>query len=152
MASVKQLFFLTTMDEEEINGVFDRFPKLGERVRDWMVIARQNDYIVVHIIIRFNQAVVDRLKALPEYLGHSYKKIAQKAKDGDAICLNVLKKIIFTTWEIDNPDPEGPAKINYRGSLDEWIDAGRPERLSGWYCAHVWLGQAVEIPSHNEIE
>ena len=138
-----QGFFLTTMDEEEINGVFDRFPKLGERVRDWVVIARQNDYIVVHIILEFSQAVVDRLRARPEYLGHSYKKIAQEAKAGDQTCLQVLKRVVFTTWEVGGEV--------YRGSLGEWITAGRPARLSGWFIAHVWLGQEVAIPTDEDI-
>jgi len=148
-----QGFFLTTMDEEEIEGILEKFPKLGERVRDWVVIAEEAGQIVVHIIIEFNQAVVNRLKARPEYLGRSYKEIAQKAKAGDNTCKAVLKRIVFTNWEIDNPDyPEGPARINYRGSLGEWIAAGRPTRLSGWYPAHVWLGQVVETPNENEVE
>lgn len=145
-----QGFFLTTMDEEEINGLFERFPKLGERVRDWVVIAKENDHIVVHIIIQHDQAVIDRLTALSEYLGHSYKKIAENAKEGDQTCLQVLKRIVFTTWEIDNPDPEGPARIPYRGSLGEWITAGRPTRLSGWYPIHVWLGRDVEVDQELE--
>lgn len=147
-----QGFFLTTMDEEGVEGVLQKFPKLGERVRDWVVIAREGNYIVVHIIIEFNQAVVNRLRARPEYLGKSYKQIAQKAKACATICKQVLKRIIFTTWEIDNPDPEGPERINYRGSLGEWIDVGRPERLSKWYPAHVWLGQGIEVPAENEVE
>jgi len=148
-----QGFFLTTMDEEEVEGVLERFPKLGERLRDWVVIAKEAGQIVVHVIIEFNQVVVDRLKARPEYLGKSYKQIAQKAKAGDTTCKQVLKRIVFTTWEIDNPDyPDGPERISYRGNLGEWIAAGRPTRLSGWYPAHVWLGQYVDVPGGSEIE
>ena len=147
----KQLFFLTTMDEEEVEGVMERFPKLGERVRDWRVIAEEAGQIVVHIIIENVQAVVDRLKSRPEYLGESYREIAQKAKAGNTTCNAVIKRIVFTSWEIDNPDPEEPDRINYKGSLKEWIDAGRPERLSGWHPAHVWLGHGMEIPD-DEVE
>lgn len=149
-----QGFFLTTMDEEEINGTFERFPKLGERVRDWRIIATQGGYVVVHIIIDYVQAVVDRLRARPEYLGKSYKKIAQNAKASDQTCLQVIKKIVFTSWEIPNPDypADGPATIAYRGSLGEWLAAGRPPRLSGWFPAHVWLGNHVDVPDESEVE
>lgn len=146
-----QGFFLTTVDEEEVEGILEKFPKLGERVRDWVVIAKEAGKIIVHIIIGFNQAVVDRLENRPEYLGKSYKQIAQKAKAGDQTCKKVLKRIVFTSWEIDNPDPEGPLKIEYRGSLGEWITAGRPQRLSSWYPSHVWLGQEVDVPTENEV-
>ncbi len=146
---LRQLFFLTTMDEEQVEDVLERFPKLGERVRDWRVIAEEAGQIVIHVIIELEQA--QRLYQRPEYLGHSYKDIAQRAKAGDATCRQVLKRIVFTNWEIDNPDPGGPPRINYRGSLGEWIDAGRPTRLSGWYPAHVWLGQEIETPVDSEI-
>jgi len=150
-ANFHQGFFLTTMDEEEVEGVLEKFPRLGERVRDWVVIAREAGQIVVHIIIQHDQVVIDRLKARPEYLGKSYKQIAQKAKAGNTTCRAVLKRIVFTNWEIDNPDyPEGPARITYRGSLGEWIAAGRPAKLSGWYPAHVWLGQTIEVDQNNE--
>ena len=149
---LKQLFFLTTMEEEQVEDVLERFPRLGERVRDWVVIAEEAGQIVVHIIIKNVQAVVNRLKNRPEYLGETYKEIAQKAKAGDTTCKKVLKRIVFTTWEIDNPDPEGPERINYRGSLGEWIDAERPTRLTGWFPAHVWLGQEIETPEEEDIQ
>ena len=146
---LRQLFFLTTMDEEQVEDILERFPKLGERVRDWVVIAKEGGKVIIHAIMDLDQA--QRLYQRPEYLGHDYKNIAQRAKAGDVTCKKVIKRIVFTTWEIDNPDPEGPERINYRGGLGEWITAKRPTRLSGWFPAHVWLGQEIANVSENDV-
>ena len=148
---LKQAFFLTEWDEEEIEGVLERFPKLGERVRDYVVLASFNDLIVVHIIIQ-DMPKDARLLQRVEYLGRDYREIAQKAKAGNTTCRQVAGQIIFTNWEIDNPDPEGPSRISYRGKLKEWIVAGRPERLSGWQVAHDWAGNGLERPGEGEVE
>lgn len=152
-ANIKQGFFLTTMTEEEIEGFVEHFPDLGERVRDWLVIGIVGENIIVHIITQ-DMPKADRLLQRIEYLGKSYKEIAQQAKAGDIPCGKAAKRIIFTTWEVDNPTypEEGPEMISYRGSLGEWLTAGRPERLSGWYPAHVWLGQDIEIPDDDDVE
>lgn len=149
---LKQAFFLTTITEEQIEETIDRHPALSERVRNWQVIAQEGNKVVIHIIADITDPdQIDRLKSHVSYLGKSYREIAQKAKASDPVCKAVIKRIVFTTWEIDNPDPEGPARINYRGSLGEWLAAGRPERLSGWLPKHVWLGQAIETPNDNEV-
>jgi len=148
--AIKQAFFLTTWDEEEIEGFLERFPKLGERVRDFRVIATINNQIVVHVITQDmdkNSRLVQRV----EYLGRDYREIAQKAKARDTTCRQVLGQIIFTNWEIDNPDPEGPPRINHKGNLKEWITAGRPTRASGWQKAHDWFGNDLNVPSEDDI-
>lgn len=150
---IKQAFFLTEWDEEEIEEILVRFPKLGERVRDYVILASFSDLIVVHIILQ--DMVKDvRLLQRVEYLGRDYKEIAQKAKADDIPCGKALKRIVFTNWEIENPayPEEGPETIPYRGSLGEWITAGRPTRLTGWFPTHVWLGQNIEIPEDDEVE
>ncbi len=150
---IKQAFFLTTWTEEEIEGFLERFPNLGERVRDHQVIATINDQIVVHIITQ-DMEKASRLVQKVEYLGRDYSEIAQKAKAGDTTCAQVLGQIVFTNWEIDNPTypEEGPPRINHRGKLKEWIVAGRPTRLSAWQKAHDWLGNNLDAPSDDEME
>lgn len=149
--TIKQAFFLTEWDEEEIEGFIQRFPKLGERVRDWIVIAEESGKYVFHVITQ-DMPKADRLLQRIEYLGKSYKQIAQRAKAGDIPCGKALKRIVFTNWEIDNPDPEGPPRINHRGTLKEWLDAGRPTRLTGWQKAHDWLGNNLDAPHESEVE
>ena len=136
---LRQLFFLTTMDEEQVEDILERFPKLGERVRDWVVIAKEGGKVIIHAIMDLDQA--QRLYQRPEYLGHDYKNIAQRAKAGNKNCQAVIKKIIFTTWGIDN----------HRGSFGEWIKVKKPKRLSGWFPAHVWLGQEIANVSENDV-
>lgn len=148
---IKQAFFLTTMTEEEIEGIIERFPSLGERVRDLRIIATVNDKIVVHVITQ-DMDKEGRLAQRPEYLGRDYREIAQKAKAGDVTCRQVLGQIIFTNWEINNPDLEGPPRINHKGNLKEWITAGRPTRASGWYKAHDWFGNDLEAPEEGDVE
>jgi len=149
---IKQAFFLTTWDEEMIEGFLERFPKLGERVRDPQVIGMVGEQIIVHVITQ-NLPKYDRLVQRVEYLGCDYREIAQKAKAEDPVCMQVTGQIIFTNWEIDNPayPEEGPARINHKGNLKEWILAGRPAR-SSWAITHVWLGNDLEIPSESDIE
>lgn len=146
----KQLFFLTIMDEEQVEDVLERFPKLDERVRDWKVIGQIGDQIIVHVIIEEEQAA--RLRQDSAYIGRDYKNIAQKAKQGDLICQQVLDEIIFTSWEEDNPDPEGPPIIMHRGKLKEWKEKSKPPKFTKWFPAHVWLGQDVETPEDDEVE
>lgn len=148
--SLHQAFFLTSFTEEEIEGVIEKFPKLGERIRNWRVIATINDEIVVHIISDIS--VFNRLSQRPEYLGQNYREIAQKAKADDLDCRKALKQIVLTSWEIDNPDypEEGLERITHHGSLGEWILAGRPERLSGWRVIHQWSGHNLEVPETVE--
>jgi len=148
---IKQAFFLTIWTEEEIEGILERFPKLGERVRDYVVLASFNGQIVVHIIIQ-DMLKDTRLLQRIEYLGRDYREIAQKAKACDVTCQQVIGQIVFTNWMIDNPDPEGLERINYKGSLKEWIVAGKPKRLSGWQKAHDWLGNGLEALGDDEIE
>ncbi|MCK5601221.1 hypothetical protein KAR91_05110 [Candidatus Pacearchaeota archaeon] len=149
---IKQAFFLTTWDEEMIEEVLERFPKLGERVRDPQVIGTVGEQIIVHIITQ-NLPKYSRLAQRVEYLGCDYREVAQKAKAGNTTCRKVLGQIIFTNWEIDNPTfpEEGPPRINHKGNLKEWILAGRPTR-SSWAITHVWFGNDLEIPSESEIE
>lgn len=149
---IKQAFFLTEWDEEEIEGFLERFPKLGERVRDLQVIAAIGEQIVVHVITQ-NLPKYDRLAQRVEYLGRDYREVAQKAKAGNIPCRQALGQIIFTNWEIDNPayPEEDPPRINHKGNLKEWIVAGRPAR-SSWAITHVWFGNDLEIPSENEID
>ena len=149
-ADLHQAFFLTTMTEQEIEGVIEKFPNLGEKVRNWRVIATINDEIVVHVIA--DTSVFDRLSQREEYLGKSYREIAQKAKAGDPDCQKVLKQIVLTSWEIDNPEypEEGSEKIIHHGSLGEWLLAGRPERLSGWRVIHQWFNHSLEVPESVE--
>lgn len=143
---------MTTITEEQIEDYIDRHPALSERVRNWQVIAQEGDKVVIHVIVDITDPnQIDRLKTCPEYLGNSYRHIAQRAKASNPVCKAVIKRIVFTTWEIDNPDPEGSPRINYRGSLGEWLAAGRPERLSGWFPKHVWAGQAIETPNEDEV-
>ena len=149
--AIKQAFFLTEWDEEEIEGVLVRFPKLGERIRDYVILASFNDLIVIHVVIQ-DMPKDGRIAQRVEFLGRDYKEIAQQGKAGDIPCGKAAKRIVFTTWEIENPDPEGPETISYRGSLGEWLTAGRPTRLTGWFPAHVWLGQDIETPDHGDIE
>ncbi len=150
--SLKQAFFLTEWDEEEIEEVLERFPKLGERVRDLQVIATIGEQIVVHIITQ-DMEKDSRLIQRLEYLGRDYREIAQKAKVGDNVCRQVAGQIVFTNWEIDNPTypEEGPARINHKGNLKEWILAGRPVR-SSWQIAHVWFGNDLNVPDESDIE
>ncbi len=150
---IKQAFFLTKWDEEEIEEILVRFPKLGDRLRDYVVLVSFNDLIVVHIIIQ--DMVKDaRLIERIEYLGRDYREIAQRAKAGDIPCGKALKRIISTVWEIENPayPEEGLETIPYRGSLGEWLTAGRPARLTEWFPAHVWLGNHVETPSDEDMQ
>lgn len=150
---IRQAFFLTEWDEEMVEEVLEYFPKLGERVRDYVVLASFNDQIVVHIILQ--DIIKDtRLLQRIEYLGRDYKEIAQKAKANDVPCGKAAKRIIFTTWEIENPTypEEGPETISHRGSLGEWLTAGRPERTTGWYRLHEWSGNVLDNPSDNDIE
>lgn len=147
---IRQLFFLTVWDEEEVEGVIERFPEFGEHVRDWSIIGQIDSQIIVHVITQ-DLAQASRLYQQFGYLGKSYKAIAQNAKQGDAVCQQVLDEIIFTNWEIDNPDPEGPPRITHRGKLKEWKEKNKPLKLSKWMPAHVWLGQDVEIPDDEDI-
>lgn len=150
----KQAFFLTTITEEQIEDYIECYPALGERVRNWQPIAQVDDKLVVHVIADIAKpGQADRLKNHADYLGKDYREIAQRAKASDPVCKAVIKKIVFTNWEIDNPSypEEGPERINYRGSLGEWIAAGRPERLSGWQVAHDWAGNGLERPGESEV-
>ncbi len=148
---IRQLFFLTVWDEEEIDGVVHRFPELGERVQDWKVIGEIDNSIIVHVITQdLTQAA--RLYQQFGYLGKSYKAIAQDAKQGDAVCQQVIDEIVFNNWEEDNPDPEGPPRITHRGNLKEWKEKFKPPKLSKWMPAHVWLGQDVETPTDDDVE
>lgn len=150
---IKQAFFLTEWSEEEIEGFLDRFPKLGERVRDHQIIGTVGEQIVVHIITQ-DMEKDGRLVQRVEYLGRDYREIAQKAKTGDNVCRQVAGQIVFTSWEIDNPayPEEGPARINHKGNLKEWLLAGRPARRSGWQKAHDWLGNDLEAPGDGDVE
>ncbi len=149
---LKQGFFLTTITEQQIKEAIERYPAIGERVRNWQPIASVADKQVVHIIADITDPdQLDRLKDHADYLGKSYREIAQRAKASNPVCKAVIKEIVLTVWEIDNPDSEGSERINYKGNLGEWIAAGKPERLAGWFPKHVWAGQDIEIPSEEEI-
>lgn len=149
---LKQAFFLTTITEEQIGDYIERYPAVGEKVRNWQPIAQVNDKQVIHIIADMTDPdQLDRLKSHASYLGKSYREIAQRAKADDLVCKSVAKKVIFTNWEIDNPDPEGPERINHKGSLGEWLAAGKPERVSQWQVAHDWAGNKLERPGDTDM-
>lgn len=149
---IKQAFFLTTWDEEEIEGILERFPKLEERVRDSQVIGNVGEQTIFHVITQ-DMGKESRLVQRVEFLGRDYREVAQKAKAGDTVCKAVIKRIVFTNWEIDNPNypEEGLERINHRGSLGEWLVAGKPERQSGWQVAHDWAGNALERPGNSDM-
>ncbi len=151
----KQGFFLTTIIEEQLpdEGGIDIYPDLDERIRDdWSVIGTAEGKSIIHVI-DFTARIV-RLNKDTTYLGKDYKHIAQQAKQGDINCQVVIDEIVFTNWEIDNPDysGEGPPRINLRGKFKKWKNSGRPLKLTGWFPAHVWFGQDIEIPDDNDLE
>ncbi len=131
-------------------GGIDEYPDLDERVRDSFVIGAANGKSIIHVID--NDDKMNRLRNDATFLERSYRHIAIEAMQGDSNCQAVIDQILFTNWEIDNPDPEGPPRINKRGKLKEWKDNARPVKLTGWLPAHVIFGQDVEIPEDNEVE
>jgi hypothetical protein len=159
---MEHLFFIVDVSEETVQGIKRFFIKLdGDEINrsNFRVLATDatSGKKLVHAYVpnrkSWNDVLQDwddhpkiqRLKQHVNFVGRSYKHIAQQAKAGSTLHKRILKAIIYTTWDVGGE--------LYRGTLGEWITAGKPPRLSGWSPAMRVLGREyeVDIPNDDDV-
>lgn len=129
---------------------YSKNPDLGDSIRDWQVVATHNDKVLVYIVTS-NKALALRLKDRAEYIGKSIREICIKAKQGSNLHRQIAKRLLYSIWYTGELDIEGN-KIKKRGNVQEWIDAGKPERLHKWAPKLVYAGVPCPIPTSEEMD
>lgn len=128
------MFFLVDMEEVEINEILESRPALGEAVRNWVIIAHEPNgtRVVVHALIG-GQAVIDRLRLLPAYLGDAedVEDAYRAVWDNHPI---IAKHIIQCTWM----EYDGEQAVLKRGTIVDWENAGSPIRVDSYTIPHKW--------------
>jgi hypothetical protein len=145
---MKQLFFLSNLTE--VGGV--DVLKIGEYiVQDKFNITTDSGSGkgIYHTIVPDNME--STLNQDASYLGNSYLDIANTAYDGAGSSLHrsIIRQIIFTTWE--GATVSGVTDYP-RGTLQEWIDAGKPTPETDWAPAHRWQGHNIDVPTDEDID
>jgi hypothetical protein len=85
------------------------------------------------------------------FLGKNLSEVYKKALKGNKACQQALLQILYNSWkgsiEIDSVLP------NYRGSLEDWLKAGRPKVLNDfWYPKVSIAGLPVASVSHEDVK
>jgi hypothetical protein len=85
-----------------------------------------------------------------DFLGKDAAEVMKNALAGDADCKEAIRDILYTVWDSGTDKDGNPIRV--RRSLREWIAAGKPKRLTGWYPKVVLAGfSPVEIPAADVL-
>jgi len=120
----------------------------GETPLNWVICGEYNGKKLISVMINTGEelAMAERLKDHDDYLG-TPRQIWDAAKAGNAKAILVCKNAMYTVWE--RLDGEGNP-YNHRGTIQQWIDEGKPPRLDKFRPYTEWF-QDSNVAEDDEI-
>uniref|UniRef100_A0A6M3KHV9 Uncharacterized protein n=1 Tax=viral metagenome TaxID=1070528 RepID=A0A6M3KHV9_9ZZZZ len=120
----------------------------GEYPLNQVVCGEYGGKKIISVLINTGEehAMAMRLKDHADYLG-TPKQIWQAAKAGNAKAILVCKNAMYTVWQ--KIDGEGNP-YNHRGTIQQWIDDGKPPRLDKFRPYTEWF-QTSNVAEDDEI-
>lgn len=143
-AEVHHGYFLTGFEAATINNVSVKRPALGVDLSDYQVIAEYSRKKIIYVVEQNKEKWWVLTKRL-EYLGATIREVA-KNKD----YLPIAQRLLYSSWYTGQLD-EDKNKIIKRGSMAEWLAAGKPKLLDSWWPKVQYAGVETVIPDEDGI-